>query len=109
MDCGLGSATATFNCRQHKQAAKDQASDLDGARAKRQRPSEVAPEPVPSTQQAQKKKKGKKKNKEGKKHVEAEVQKAMTDVMGPYLQQMQALHQSIASIAVRPFSTGYIR
>ena len=105
MSCGLGSATAKFNCRRHEKAAKEQASCSDGARDLRQRPSE-APEPEPSAAQSTSKKK---KNKDGKKHEEAEVQKAMTDVMAPYLQQMQALTQHLAAQAVRPFSTGYIR
>ena len=106
--CGLGSAMAKFNCKRHERAAKEQASSSEGPRELRRKKSTEPKEREPSTQEQQKKP-DRKKDQHSSKRVDAQVQKALTAGLAPYLDQMKTMTEQLYARAVRPFSTGYIR
>ena len=103
--CGLGSASAKWNCARHQKAAREQAAnvDTDATRARRERKEGNGGESTSTWGPAPKKKK-----KHAKDRPVFDVkaaEQAVANAMAPFMQQFHAL----AAQQVSPVLTGYIR
>ena len=114
-NCGLGNALST-NCPRHQKAANEQlhAANVPRERRKTTAGAEKAEtgesSSTPTKQPARDAgRKGKQSTRRSNKHVESQVQQALTSTLAPYLEQFQSMLAENAARAVRPCSTGYIR
>ena len=104
--CGLGSASAKWNCARHRKAAREQAAnvDTDAAQARRERKERNGGESTSTGGPAPKKKKNK--HAKDRPVFDAKAaEQAVANAMAPFMQQFHAL----AAQQVSPVLTGYIR